>query len=92
MLHVGALPPITGALAISTGGLAGVCHDTNALGTSILIFANGLGKGDAFGSFEDEVSNEERVSVGRPAFRNANFVPNLENMFLRNVGKMFLGN
>jgi hypothetical protein len=82
LFDVGALVPSTGAGATSTGGGGGVAHDFNEFGT--VRFANGLANGDgALGSFEPLVSysEKERAFEGMPAFRRANFVVSLANIF-----------
>jgi len=82
----GALPPITGAGATSTGGGTGVAHECHALGTER--FANGFANGSisfcALGSLELLlfVSNcfVSKVFEGMPTFFIAILVVSLENI------------
>ncbi len=80
-IEFGARVPTTGAVATSTGGGGGVCHDIKAFGT--VRFANGFANGDgAFGSFDAFVSKlgTESALEGMPAFRRAILVVSFANI------------
>lgn len=91
-IALGALPPITGATATSTGGGTGVAQECHDFGTER--FANGLANGRssfcALGSLEllflDSNCEVSKAFDGIPAFFKAILVVSLANILCISVG------